>query len=110
MGRECLEKDKDLQTCVEHIKKAIKIYPDFADAHVILAMAYIEQANAAAAKSAVDQAIHLNQKLPEAWFTLGMLQNHEKDYPAAERSLIQGLKLNWESPQGHYELARTYWP
>jgi len=40
---------------------------------------------------------------------LGILENQQKDYPGAEKSLIEGLKLNWESPQGHYELARTYW-
>ena len=42
-------------------------------------------------------------------FTLGMLQNSEKDYASAEKSLLEGLKLEENSAQGHYQLAKTYW-
>lgn len=108
-ARECLEKGRDPQSCIDHIRKAIKVYPEFPDFYVMLATAYMQAANAAEARSALDHAINLNQKLPEAWFTLGMLQNQQKDYIGAEKSLLEGLKLNWESPQGHYEIARTYW-
>jgi tetratricopeptide (TPR) repeat protein len=38
-----------------------------------------------------------------------MLQNSRKDYAGAEKTLIEGLKLDDGSPQGHYELAKTYW-
>ena len=38
-----------------------------------------------------------------------LLQNREKDYSGAEKSLNDGLKLDDKSAQGHYELARTYW-
>ena len=47
--------------------------------------------------------------MPEAWFTLGMLQNREKDYAGAEKNLLHGLQLEEGSPEGHYELAKTYW-
>jgi len=38
-----------------------------------------------------------------------MLQNSEKDYASAEKSLLEGLKLEENSAQGHYQLAKTYW-
>jgi tetratricopeptide (TPR) repeat protein len=107
-GRECMEKGQDPGSCVDHFKKATKDYPKFADAYVMMATAYLQQKNAADAKSALDSAIQADPKLPESWFTLGMLQNAQKDYPGAEKSLTEGLKLEDNAPQGHYELGKTY--
>src|ERR1700737_4175440 len=108
-ARDLWQKGVDPQRCIDHLSKAIKIYPKFPDAYVLQASVYVQQNNAAEAKSALDRAIEIDPKLPEAWFTLGMLQNKEKDYAGAEKTLIEGLKLDDASPQGHYELAKTYW-
>jgi len=94
---------------IDHLKKAIKIDPQFPDAYVLLATAYIQQNNPADAKSALDQAIEMDPKLAEARLTLGTLQNSQKDYAGAEKSLTEGLKLDPESPEGNYQLAKTYW-
>ena len=107
-GRECMEKGQDPSSCVDHFKKAVKDYPKFADAYVMMATAYFQQKNAADAKSALDNAIQADPKIPEAWFTLGMLQNAQKDYVGAEKSLTEGLKVDDNAPQGHYELGKTY--
>ncbi len=108
-ARDLWQKGTDPQRCLDHLNKAIKIYPQFADAYVLQATVYIQQNNAAEAKSALDRALEIDPRLPEAWFTLGMLQNNQKDYDGAEKALIEGLKLDDGSPQGHYELAKTYW-
>jgi tetratricopeptide (TPR) repeat protein len=108
-ARDLWQKGENPQRCIDHLNKAIKSYPKFPDAYVLQASVYIQQNNAAEAKSALDHAIEIDPKLPEAWFTLGMLQNKEKDYAGAEKTLIEGLKLDDGSPQGHYELAKTYW-
>jgi len=107
-GRECMEKAQDIESCADHLKKAVKNYPEFADAYVILATAYLQQKNAAEAKDALEHAIQADPKVPEAWFTLGMLQNAQKDFAGAEKSLTEGLNLQNNSPQGHYELGKTY--
>ena len=107
-GRECMEKKEDPQSCIDHLKKAVKNYPKFADAYVIMATAYIQQKDAANAKDSLDHAIQADPKIPESWFTLGMLQNVQKDYAGAEKSLSEGLKLDDNAPQGHYELGKTY--
>jgi len=91
------------------LQKAIKVFPQFADAYVLQATAYVQLNNTAEAKSALDQAIKIDPKLADAWFTLGTLQNREKDYAAAEKSLTRGLQMDDSSAQGHYELGRTYW-
>jgi tetratricopeptide (TPR) repeat protein len=108
-ARDLWQKGLEPQRCLDHLNKAIKIYPQFPDAYVLRATVYIQQNNAAEAKSALDRALETDPKLPEAWFTLGMLQNNQKDYAGAEKSLIEGLKQEDGSAQGHYELAKTYW-
>jgi Flp pilus assembly protein TadD len=107
-GRECMEKGQDPGSCVDHFKKAVKDYPNFGDAYIMMATAYLQQKNAADAKSALDSAIQADPKIPEAWFTLGMLQNALKDFAGAEKSLTEGLKLDDNAPQGHYEIGKTY--
>jgi tetratricopeptide (TPR) repeat protein len=107
-ARELWQEGKDPRGCVDHLNKAVKAYPKFADAYVLLASVYMRQNNATEAKSALDRAIENDPKLPEAWFTLGMLQNYQKDYPGAEKSLTEGLKLDDAAPQGHYEIGKTY--
>jgi Tfp pilus assembly protein PilF len=108
-AQELLLKSKDLQGSAEHLHKAIKIYPSFADAYVLLAMVHMEDSKVAEARSALEKAIEIDPKSADAHLALGMLLNHEKDYPAAEKSLIRALELNPDAPQGHYELAKTYW-
>jgi len=108
-ARELWQQGKDPQDCIDHLKKAVKTYGTFADAYVLLGSAYIQQNNAAEAKSALNRAIEIDPKLADARLTLGTLQNREKDYASAEKSLNEGLKLDNASPQGHYEMAKTYW-
>ena len=107
-ARELWQGGKDPQDCIDHLKKAVKDYPKFSDAYVLMASVYMQQGNAADARAALDRAIEADPKLPEAWFTLGMLQNGQKDFVGAEKSLTVGLKLDDAAPQGHYELGKTY--
>ncbi len=105
-ARELWQEEKDPQGCVDHLNKAIKVYPNFADAYLLLAIADMRLNNPADAKSALDKAIAIDPKLPDARFTLGMILNREKDYSGAEKSLTEGLQLDGTSAQGHYELTR----
>jgi tetratricopeptide (TPR) repeat protein len=107
-ARELWQGGKDPQDCIDHLKKAVKNYPQFSDAYVLMASAYMQQGNAADAKATLDHAIEADPKLPEAWFMLGILQNRQKDFAGAEKSLTEGLKLDDAAPRGHYELGKTY--
>ena len=107
-ARELWQGGKDPQDCIDHLKKAVKNYPQFSDAYVLMASVYMQQGNAADAKATLDHAIEADPKRPEAWLTLGMLQNGQGDFLGAEKSLTEGLKLDDHAPQGHYELGKTY--
>lgn len=104
-ARELWKQGKDPQDCVDHLNKAVKSYAQFADAYVLLGTSYIQQNNAAEAKSALNRAIEIDPKLADARFTLGTVQNHEKDYAGAEKTLNEGLKLTTPLPR-----ATTNWP
>jgi tetratricopeptide (TPR) repeat protein len=108
-ARELWQGGKDPQGCVDHLEKAIKAYPRFSDAYVLLANAQMQLNKPVEAEKALDQAIEADPKFADAWLTRGMLQNRLKDYAGAEKSLNQALQLEDNSAEGHYELARTYW-
>jgi Flp pilus assembly protein TadD len=108
-ARQLFEQNKAGDEAIRHLKKAIDIYPKYADAYVLLAMANIGEGKLDDAHSSLDKAISIDPKLAEAHLTLGMLLNHQQDWAGAEKSLSRGLELNPDAPQGHYELAKTYW-
>jgi Flp pilus assembly protein TadD len=108
-ARDLWQEGKDPQGCVDQLNKAIKDYPKFPDAYVLLANAQMQLNNTTEANAALDHAIAIDPKLPDAWLARGMLQNRLKDYAGAEKSLTQGLQLDDRSAEGHFELARTYW-
>lgn len=107
-ARELWQDGKDLQGCVDHLNKAIKDYPKFADAYVLLASVDMQMHNVTEAKASLDKAIAIDPKLPDARFTLGKIEVFEKDFSSAETTLSAALQLDDSSAEGHYELARAY--
>jgi tetratricopeptide (TPR) repeat protein len=103
------QQGKDPQACIEHLNRAIKEYPKFADAYLLLANVQMRLNNSSGANTALDQAIAIDPNFADAWFTRGMLQNRQRDFIASEESFKRGLELDDSSAEGHYELARTYW-
>ncbi len=108
-GRELFIDHKDADSAIKHLQKAIKIYDKYTDAYVLVAMAYMEVGKVSDAQSTLEKAVSQDATSAEANIALGMLLNHEKNFVAAEKSLSRGLELNPNAPQGHYELAKTYW-
>ncbi len=108
-GSKLLAEGKDIPGAIEHLEKAVKAYPLYADAYVQLGMAYMQIGKPENAKSDLQKAIDADPKLVPAYVTFGMVFNYLKDYPSAEKNLARALDLNPESPQAHYELAKTYW-
>jgi len=55
------------------------------------------------------KASEMDKKTPHAHFALGRLYEWQKRYPEAEKVLLEGLKLNEKSWQGHFSLGHVYW-
>jgi len=102
-------KEKKLDECVSHLRRAIKIHEAFPQAYTLLGTAYLEQENWKEAEKALQRATHLDDKASDAYLALGAVFNETKEYPQAETALLRGLELKPDAPAGHYELAKTYW-
>jgi tetratricopeptide (TPR) repeat protein len=93
---------------IAHLEKAIRLYPKFLEAHLLLANAYLELDQLDKAEAALRAALKINSKSAEAHFLLGDTYRQQKKYAEAEKVLLAGLKLS-DSWRGHIALGRLYW-
>ena len=107
-GRSALGK-KSYEEAVDHLNKAIALYPDFYEAHLLLGTAFMDAREWAKAESAFQRAIGLKAGSAAAILSLGEVYWREKRYDEAEKTLLDGLKLDDKSWHGYFTLARLYW-
>ena len=108
-GKQLLEQNHDASGSEEHFRKAIKTYDKFSQAYTMLGLAYLQEQKLADSKAAFERAIQRDPQSGAAYVGLGGCLNLMKDYPGAEKALAKGLEIIPESPDGNYELAKTYW-
>ena len=92
-----------------HLENAVRIYPGYLEAMLLLATAYMDKPDWEKAQSTLTQVLVLNPKMAVAHFALGDLNLRRKKYPEAERDLLAGLELDSKSVQGHFMLGRLYY-
>jgi Flp pilus assembly protein TadD len=107
-GETAFQKNK-LPEGIQHLEKAIAIYPNFAEAQIALGTAYMDEKEWNKAELALKQAIELAPNAPNAFFALGELYLRQKKYSEAEKDLRQGLAIDNHSWRGHFALGRVYW-
>jgi len=92
-----------LAEAVDYFQQAIELDPDFALAHVGLADSYLLQTVYSGlpqdemlpkVKAAIDKALELDDRLGEAYATLGSFQDSKRDLAAAEVAFKRALELN----------------
>jgi len=84
---------KDLRGAVEHLGNATKIYPSFVAAHNALGSAYLALDQNEQARGEFDQAVALDDHLPNSYLNLGCAELALKQYPAAEESLRKASSI-----------------
>ena len=107
-GETAFEKNK-LAEGIQHLEKAIAIYPNFAEAQIALGTAYMDAKEWNKAQLALKRAIELAPNASNAFFALGELYLQQKKYSEAEKHLRQGLGIDNRSWRGHFALGRVYW-
>jgi tetratricopeptide (TPR) repeat protein len=107
-GRTALGK-KSYAESVEHLQRAIVLYPDFYEAHLLLGTALMDSRDWTKAETAFQRAVELKAKSSAAVLGLGEVYWRQKRYDEAEKTLLDGLKLDEKSWHGHFTLARVYW-
>jgi tetratricopeptide (TPR) repeat protein len=104
-GKQRMEKRTSaaLAEAVDDFNRAIEFDPNFALAYVGLADSYILQAYysgllwdemLARAQVATDRALALDDRLAEAYTSLGKIEDFRNDYEAAEATFKRALELN----------------
>lgn len=100
---------KSYAEAIGHLQRAIVIYPEFYEAHLLLGTAYVDQREWEKAESIFQRAVELKAGSAAAVLALGEVYWREKRFEDAEKTLLAGLKLDDKSWNGYFTLARLYW-
>lgn len=110
-ANELARQDED-QAAADIYQKAISLDPDFADAHLKLAMSYevLGKRNEAEeeykkAAEAYQKYVRHNQKDAKAYFNMGLAYNRLSKPDEAVKAFRLAAKLDAESSDTHYELG-----
>ncbi len=107
-GRAALGR-KSYQEGVDHLQKAIALYSEFYEAHLLLGTALVDAREWDKAEVAFQRAVELKAGSAPAILSLGEVYWRQKRYDEAEKTLLAGLKLDDKSWHGYFTLARLYW-
>ena len=113
-GNELARKDED-QAAADIYQKAISLDPDFADAHLRLAMSYEvlgkkdeAEAEYKKAAEAYQKFVRLNQKDAKAHFNMGLTYIRLGKPEEAVKAFRQAVKLEPENSDSQFELGKAY--
>jgi tetratricopeptide (TPR) repeat protein len=108
-AQKSLTEKQDAEGGIKHLRKAIQIYSEYAQAYLLLGLTYLELGKLEDARVALEKANDLNPTAPGGYFGLGTLYNQQKKYEDAEKILNHGLELKPDVADGQYQLARALW-
>jgi tetratricopeptide (TPR) repeat protein len=106
-GSKALDAGKTEES-ITHLEKAVSLYPNYLEAHLLLGTAYMNSKQWDKADASLRRALKINSKSPEVYFALGELYRQQKKYTEAVKEAQEGLKLDDKSWQGHLTLGRIY--
>ena len=107
-GRAALGK-KSYEESIAHLHRAIAVYPEFYEAHLLLGTALMDEREWKKAEVAFQRAAELKAGSAAAILLLGEVYWRQKRYDEAEKALLDGLKLDDKSWHGYFTLGRLYW-
>ncbi|MGB0010178.1 MAG: tetratricopeptide repeat protein [Candidatus Sulfotelmatobacter sp.] len=84
---------KNYNGAVEHLTRAVSIYPSFVTAHNALGSAYLNLKQNEQAQTEFAQAVALDGHLPFSYLNLGWAQLALKSFPSAQDSMQKAAKL-----------------
>jgi len=84
---------KDLQGAIDHLARAVSIYPSFVAAHNALGIAYLNLGQIQQARDEFARAIALDDHLPNSYLNLGCAQLELQQYPEAVGSLKKASSI-----------------
>ena len=107
-GRTALAK-KNYRDAIPYLEQANNIYPNFFEAHLLLATALIDLREWEKAEPVLQRALELKPENAAALISLGEVYWRQKRFQQAEETLLAGLKVDDKSWNGYFNLGRLYW-
>jgi len=108
LGRAALVR-KSYPEAVVHLQKAVAGYPEFFDARLLLATAFIDLREWSKAEGILHGTLDLKPDNPTTLTSLGEVYWRQKRFKDAEETLLAGLKVDDKSWFGYFTLGRLYW-
>jgi len=108
LGRTALAR-KSYDEAVTHLQKAVSSSPEFFDARLLLATAFIDLREWSKAETALKTALDLKPENAATMLSLGEVYWRQKRFKDAEETLQAGLKVDDRSWHGYFTLGRLYW-
>ncbi len=99
----------DPRASIAHYERAVALYPKYAEAYVMMALAYLHVNRHEDATKAVGKAIEADPKFSKAHTLRGRLLLEKRDFKNALAALEESLRLDPQGWDAHFELARCYY-
>lgn len=96
----------DIRTSIEHLEKAVLIYPPFLQAHNVLGTRYIRTGEYNKSLIEFQRALSLDPRLAQTYHNLSTALYFLRRFPEAEASARQALKLDPLLLSSRYMLGR----
>jgi tetratricopeptide (TPR) repeat protein len=94
---------------ISHFEKAVQHYQKYAEAYLMMGLAFLKVNRRAEALKAAAKAIEADPKFSKAYTFQGRLLFEDRDFQKAEASLMESLHLDPRAWDAHFELARCYY-
>ena len=108
-GSDALLSEKNVAKGIQHLEKAVRLYPQYVDALLLIGTTYMDKQDWLKAEAAFRQVLALDAKSSAGYFALGELYLRQKKYPDAETNMLLGIHLDLKSVQGHFLLGLLYY-
>jgi len=108
-GRAAVSEPRSADEGILHLENAIRLYPKYLEAMLLLGTAYMDKSEWDKAESELKQVLVIAPDTISAHFALGELYLRQRKYGEAEKEMLAGIKLNPKSAQGHFMVGRLYY-
>ena len=107
-GSRLLNEKKDFIRSIVAFRRAIELYPGYADAYFLLGSAQLQTKATAAAEASQRKAIALDRNMTAAYYPLAVLLFGQRRYSEERELLLEAQELDSTDWRWPFELARCH--
>jgi Flp pilus assembly protein TadD len=105
-GQRAINSD-DFSGAIPHLKKAIELYPKYAEAYQLLGVAQLKTDQGPQAEASLLRATEIEDRMPQSQYLLGVLYAKTNRVEMAEKPFNRFAELEPDNPDAQFELAKV---